>query len=121
MIYVAAGMVVHAVSSDNEGSSRRVSRERIHLIARLIKLFLGSLSDSRWYPETSLNRYLDVLERSLDEGERRWDPASPGLRNPHPIEERFGLSPSAFRAAVYSILERLGSYGRSKVLVGQNI
>ncbi len=108
MIYLAAGMIAHGVGSDSEGPPRRLSRERIHLVARLIKLFLGSLSDARWYPETSLNRYLDVLERSLDEGGRRWDSSSPGLRKVHPIEERFGVSASVFRAAFYSILEQLG-------------
>lgn len=108
MIYVAAGLVVHAVGSDSEGPSRRVSRERIHLVARLIKLFLGSLSNTRWYPETSLNRYFDVLERSLDEGPRRWASASPGIRKAHPIEGRFGVSPSVFCATVYSVLEQLG-------------
>lgn len=108
MIYVASGMVVQAVASDSENPLRRVSRERIQLVARLIKLFLGSLSDNRWYPEISLNRHLDVLERSLDEGSQRWASASPGLRKAHPIEGRFGVSPSVFRGTVYSVLEQLG-------------
>lgn len=96
-LYLTAGRLYHTVHP--AGESRRLSRERLQSWAVLIRSFLEKLDPGFCYPESSIFRIMDIVERSCAPSRRRWDAHTNPL-----YELRSGMEPLAFRKALVSAL-----------------
>lgn len=99
--YLAAGFLEAELGFSSGG--RRPARERLQLWSRLIHALAADLVPGRLYPESTVHRLSDVLERSHGETRRRWDDGTDGAS-----EFRGGAEAAVFRRALVAALLRAG-------------
>ncbi len=102
LAYLSAAIVAWRLDPDK--GKRHLPRDRLHVWARLIHAFLRSLDPDRAYPDLTLHRLLDVLEREQGPARRRWD----AVKTDPGTELRAGIDAAGFRRALLETLELAG-------------